>query len=245
MIMQQKNNISVFDTPVELTVAAAALIVTLAQEAIKARGRFVISLSGGNTPKQLYQLLSRPPFSKQMDWEKTFVFWGDERYVPPADEQNNAHMARVALLDHVPIPPENIYPIPVEPEPAAAARAYEDTIRSFFRTASPVFDLMLLGIGENAHTASLFPHTQVLAEREHLVKEVYIEELQMFRITMTVSLINCAHTILFLVTGKAKAEALKKILTAPFQPNIYPAQLIKAEQGRLYWYVDSDAAALL
>lgn len=246
MVMEQKNKISVFETPVELRVATAALIVILAQEAIKARGRFVIALSGGHTPEQLFTLLSKPSFSTQMDWNKTFVFWGDERCVPLNDPENNAYRAKTLLFDQVAIPSSNVYAIPVDLPPAEAAMAYENKIRSFFGTAAPVFDLILLGLGENGHTASLFPGTEVLQEKDRLVKEVYVEEQKMYRVTMTVSLINKARTIVFLVAGLSKATIVETILSASYLPyDKYPARLIKPEQGILYWYLDDAAATLL
>ncbi len=243
MILQ--NNIKIFPTTEELTKGAAQFIADVAQKAVAERGRFTISLSGGHTPEQLYALLAKPPFADSMPWSDTYVFWGDERCVGLDDKDNNAHMARVQLLDHVAIPASNIYPMPVDMTPAEAADQYEETIKDFFGDDAPVFDLILLGLGENGHTASLFPGTDVVTEARRLVKEVFVAEQDMFRITMTAPLINQARNIMFLVAGKGKAEILNTVLNKPVQPDKYPAQLIAIGMGNLYWYIDADAAMIL
>jgi len=243
--MMLQNNIKIFPTPSELTEGAAHFIVALAQKIVAEKGRFTISLSGGHTPEQLYALLADEPYVGQMPWSDTYVFWGDERCVGLDDKDNNAHMARVQMLDHVAIPAGNIYPMPVDLTPAKAADRYEETIRHFFGDGAPVFDLILLGLGENGHTASLFPDTDVVIEARRLVKEVFVEEQNMFRITMTAPLINQASNIMFLVQGKGKAEILNTVLNTPPRPDKYPAQLIAIGMGNLYWYIDEDAAMIL
>jgi 6-phosphogluconolactonase len=241
--MDQKNKIQVYPAAEELSEAAAEFIIHTAKNAVDNKGRFVISLSGGHTPEQLYILLSKPSFRDQMPWKKTFVFWGDERCVPSNDKQNNANMARTSLLDHIDIPSLNIHPIPVDLPPAEAAHEYENTIRNFFHEEAPCFDLILLGLGENGHTASLFPGTDVVSENERLVKEVYLAEQKMFRITMTAILINQAYNIVFLVEGEGKAVILDTVLNTSYQPDKYPAQLIIPVNGNLYWFVDKTAAS--
>ncbi len=243
--MNQQNNISVFATTAALAQATADLMIAIAKNAIENRGRFIVSLSGGTTPEYLYTLLTKPAYRDKIPWNKTFVFWGDERFVPPDDKQNNAHMAKTFLLDHVDIPAINIYPVPVDAEPAVAAEKYEASIKKFFGEQTPRFDFMLLGLGENGHTASLFPGTDVVFENRRLVKEVYVAEQHMFRITMTTALINKANNIIFLVEGENKAAILKTILSGTKQPDKFPAQIIEAEEGNLYWMVDKKAAALL
>lgn len=210
-----------------------------------ARGRFVLCLSGGNTPKGLYTLLSMKPYCDLVPWKYTFVFWGDERCVPPDDERNNAYMATSVFLSKIDLPSSNIFPIPVNLPPADAAKKYEETLKAFFRKEAPCFDLILLGLGENGHTASLFPGTSVLREKSHWVKEVFVEELQIYRITMTALLINKARQILFLVKGKEKSAILETILTVSLQPKKYPVQLIRPDQGEVSWYVDAKAASRL
>jgi 6-phosphogluconolactonase len=237
-----KNNLKIFQTDEALFKTTANFIIETANDAIEKRGQFVIALSGGNTPNQLYSLLATEEYQKQMPWKNTFIFWGDERVVGLDDKLNNAHVAMSLLLDKIEIPKTNIYPIPVNFSPEKAAEDYEQEIKDFFEYKSPCLDLILLGLGANGHTASLFPGTEVLHETKRLVKEVYVEEQKMFRVTMTVTLINLAHNILFLVTCKEKAEMLNIILNAPFQPEKYPAQLIKPVEGNLRWFADKDAS---
>jgi 6-phosphogluconolactonase len=239
------SNIKVYNTDSELFDATANFIIDLAAASIATTGRFTISLSGGNTPEKLYALLAKEEYASQIDWNKTFVFWGDERCVASDDPLNNAKMAKDLLLNKVPVPTENIFETPVGLSPAEAAIEYERQIKFFFDDLTPTFDLVLLGMGDNAHTASLFPGTDILNETTRLVKEVYVEEQKMFRITMTAPLINLAHNIVFLLTGKAKAKTLKTVLNAPYEPNKYPVQLIKPINGKLYWFVDAEAASLL
>lgn len=243
--MDQQNNVNIFETAASLAQATADLMIAIAKNAIERRGSFTVSLSGGTTPEYLYTLLTKPAYRDQIPWNKTFVFWGDERFVPSDDKQNNAHMAKTFLLDHVDIPSINIYPVPVDVEPALAAEKYEASIKKFFGEETPRFDFMLLGLGENGHTASLFPGSEVVFENKRLVREVFVAEQDMFRITMTTALINKAHNIIFLVEGESKAAILKTILGDTKQPDKFPAQIIKAEDGNLYWLVDKKAAALL
>jgi 6-phosphogluconolactonase len=239
--MADKTTLKVFETPDLMSEAAAEFIVHIAAESIAARGKFTIALSGGNTPGKLYSLLSSASYRERIDWKKTFVFWGDERCVPLDSERNNAHMAKTLLLDKIEIPSANIYPMPVDLEPAEAAKKYEETLKDFFGKDLPSFDLILLGLGDNGHTASLFPYTSVLIETHHWIKEVHVEEQKEWRITMTVPLINQAAHIAFLVSGKEKAEILQTVLNGPYQPDMYPAQLIKPADGHLLWFTDKSA----
>lgn len=245
MMNNQKYKLEVFETTGALNQAAAAFIIEAANKAVDANGRFIIALSGGKTPGNLYTLLAQPSFSNRMPWKNTFIFWGDERCVPLDDDRNNAYQARISLLDKISIPASNIHIIPVNLSPAEAATKYEQELNDFFGEEPKRFDCILLGLGENGHTASLFPGTKVLSDMEEGVREVYVEEDNMFRVTMTAPLINHAHHILFLVTGQAKASILEKVLTGSYQPEIYPAQLIKPIAGKLYWFVDHDAASLV
>ena len=243
--MQANYSLQVFDSTGLLCQAAATFMVDIAVKAVADRGRFTLSLSGGHTPEQLYGLLATPPFKEQLPWKDTYIFWGDERCVPATDERNNSNMAKRILLDKISVSSTNIYPVPVELPPAEAAIEYDREIKNLFKHHPPQFDLILLGLGENGHTASLFPGTKVLNETIHLVKEVYVEEQKMFRVTMTAPLINQAHHVLFLVTGKEKAPILKTILKDRYDPNNFPAQLIQPDHGSLYWMLDENAASLL
>lgn len=225
--------------------AAADLIIQLYEQAVAEKGSFTIALSGGNTPKKLYELLATPVYSKKINWKNVYLFWSDERCVPASDEENNSHMASQALLNNVPVPKENIFPVPVNFEPAKAATRYEQMIKTFFKDKKPHFDLILLGLGEDGHTASLFPGTDILNEKKILVKQVYLKEKKIFRVSFTLPLINDAKHILFLVTGKEKSSILKKIFTKPVKKPAYPAQQIKPVKGELFWYVDKAAASSL
>ncbi|MEO7264420.1 MAG: 6-phosphogluconolactonase [Ferruginibacter sp.] len=237
--------LEIFITADAFNKAAAEFIIDEAHKAIAVKGRFTLSLSGGQTPENLYRLLAEPAFSKRMPWKNSFIFWGDERCVPLDDDRNNAHQAKILLLDKIDIPASNIHIIPVNLPPAEAACQYEKIVKEFFKDEPMRFDLILLGLGENGHTASLFPGTEIIKEQTAGVREVYVEEEKMSRISMTPYLLNLSHNIIFLVTGKAKAEILNTVLHDAYQPDKYPAQLIKPADGNLYWFVDNEAAAML
>ena len=240
------NKISVFDNEELLSIAAADFIVKLGAKAIETNGKFTIALSGGSTPSKLFSLLATAAYSKAINWKQTFVFWGDERCVPADDERNNSYIAKQLLLNNVAVPAENIFTVPVKMPPEKGAYHYEQTLKIFFKNQQPAFDLILLGMGDNGHTASLFPHTPILNETKALVKAVYIKELNMYRISFTALMINFAKNILFLVTGKQKAGMLHTVLEGKINTEKYPAQLIKASKGsHLYWFTDKAAAAKL
>lgn len=222
-----------FDSKDMLARAAADYIVELAAESVHAHGQFTIALSGGTTPAVLFALLVKPPYIDKIDWKKTFIFWGDERVVPLDSPQNNAHNAKADLLDHIDIPAENVFPIPTNLPPAEAAIRYENILKQFFKADLPKFDLILLGMGDNGHMASLFPHTTILHETHAIVKEVWVEEVNMERISFTAPLINNAKHILFLVAGKDKEDMLNKVLEGEYKPEDYPAQLIRGAS----WFV--------
>lgn len=226
--------VKIFKTPETLNEGVADFIVSILVKSIAERGRCVISLSGGETPKKLYALLAQPQYSRQLDGEKIDIFWSDERCMPMDNEENNAHQVKLILLNKISIPSSNVHPIPVNLLPEKAAEEYEKTIRRFFKQEKPRFDLILLGLGEDGHTASLFPGTSVLLEKTETVRSLYVEEQAMFRVTMTAPLINTAGTIVFLVSGAKKAKIFKAVLSEPYQPDNYPAQLIQPKDGRLY-----------
>jgi 6-phosphogluconolactonase len=240
MYMEAEKNIQVFQQSDELSFAAVSLIISLAKESVALRGRFVLALSGGKSPNTLYAQLADLPYSQQMPWAQTFVFWGDERCVPFDDPGNNSFNARSALLNKVSIPESNIYPVPVNLTPSEAASKYEQDLFTFFED-TPRFDLVLLGLGENGHTASLFPNTPVLNEQVPGIREVYDAEGKSARVTMTAPLINLARHILFIVTGQNKSSILQTMLTTSYSPEKYPFQLIKPSDGELQWFVDKEA----
>jgi 6-phosphogluconolactonase len=237
--------IRIFTDLEDLSRAAAEVFAAEARQAVQARGRFVVALAGGSTPRRAYQLLAREPFRELVPWRYTHVFWGDERCVPADDPRNNALMARQALLDHVPVPLEQVHPMVCSCSPSESAAKYEALLRGFFAAGRPRFDLVLLGLGENGHTASLFPGSSVLKEQQRWVAEVSLAEEVLHRLTLTAAAINHAALAVFLVSGSDKAPMLRKVLEGPRDPYNIPAQLIKPADGGLLWLVDRDAAGLL
>lgn len=238
------SEIRVFPDSRALANAAAEYFVNTARDSIAERGRFTVSLSGGNTPRALYALLATEFFAKQVDWARVHIFWGDERCVPPDHAESDYLMARESLLDFVPIPSTQIYRIQAENDPVQAAADYEALLKAFFPN-TPNFDLLLLGMGDDGHTASLFPHTTALHEKQRWVIENYVDKLGVWRVTLTLPALNAARRVLFLVSGDAKAEPLRKVLQGIYQPDEFPSQSIKPLSGHLIWMVDAAAAALL
>ncbi len=238
-------NIQIYPDLGALSTAAAQLFVSRAEQAVQAHGRFAVALAGGNTPRSSYELLSESPFREQVPWDKVHVFFGDERCVPADDPRSNQKMAREALLDRVPIPPSQIYPIPCEASPDEAADRYETLLRGFFAGHSPDLDLVLLGMGEDGHTASLFPGTPALEEQVRWVTWVCPPSQELCRVTLTAPVINQAAAVAFLVSGEGKAGALREVLEGPHAPRRLPAQLIHLSGGQPLWLVDAAAARLL
>jgi 6-phosphogluconolactonase len=237
----------VFSDAEQLNEALAQWIVSTAKESVARQSRFTIALTGGSSPKKLYQLLTQPPYKDELFWKDTYVFWGDERFVPQEDDRYNAKMAYETLLNHIPVPRDQIYPMPYSTviPPEEVARQYENLLRNHFNTSAPQFDLILLGMGDDGHTASLFPRTPVLDEKERWVRDVYHTGQQMYRITLTAPLINQAKKIAFLLFGENKAQVLQNILEGGYQPQQLPTQLIKPLSGELHWFMDEAAASKL
>jgi 6-phosphogluconolactonase len=225
--------------------AAAAYFVQLSRQAIDRQDYFTVVLSGGSTPKRVHELLGQPPYRDQVDWPKVHVFWGDERCVPLDHPQSNAKMAFDTLLNHVPIPREQIHVMSGELPPAESAAQYEAVLLKYFPDGMPVFDLLFLGMGDDGHTASLFPGTAVLQEKTHWVKENYVEKMNVYRITLTAPAINQADAIVFLVAGAGKAQVLHEVLEGPYQPERLPSQLIRPGNCEAFWLIDEAAAANL
>ena len=225
---------------------AAEEVVHLANEAVAARGRFTIALSGGSTPKSLFNLLATNA-KTTLPWDRMFFFFGDERHVPPTDPDSNYRMANEAMLSKVPVPPANVFRIEAEnPDAEAAAAAYEQTLRKFFQVAAgevPKFDLILLGMGPDGHTASLFPGTAGLQEKSRLVIANWVEKLKTHRLSFTFPLINAARCVAFLVSGTDKAPALKGVLEGSAPGEQYPAKLVAPKDGKLIWFLDRAAAS--
>jgi len=228
--------------------AAAEQVVTRANTAVSEYGTFSIALSGGSTPKRLYSLLADPsaPYRSRIVWERVHVFFGDERHVPPDDPQSNYRMARETLLDRVPIPAENVHRILAERPAEEAASLYEEDLRAAFSLGPggvPRFDLVLLGMGEDGHTASLFPGTAALAERHRLAVANWVPRFSAFRITLTLPVLNSARADVFLVAGRDKAGPLAAVFGPSSAQDAYPCQLVRPAAGELIWLVDRLAAA--
>lgn len=237
-------SIKVYKDAQELCEAAVKLFIRMADQSIAEHGRFAVALSGGRTPNFMYDLLAQPANADRIDWKNVFVFWGDERYVDFDNKENNSYQAKQHLLDLVPIPEANIFRIPVNGDHEADAKSYETTIRHFFAPGEPVFDCIFLGMGDEGHTASIFPGSALLYEKKSLVKDVYVEVKKMQRISFTPPLINASRKVVFMVTGKEKAEAFKEVTEGEYNPGLYPAQIIKPVNGKLFWMVDEAIATL-
>jgi len=223
--------------------ALADFIASKATESINILGRFTIALSGGSSPKKLYELLASDGYRNKIQWEKVFFFFGDERYVPLYHKDSNYLMAERSLFEPLRIVQDHVFAVNTALPPADAARDYEQKIVEHFNGEACRFDFVLLGLGDNSHTASLFPHTKVLHEQQSLVKEIFVDEVNMYRITFTAPLINAAHNVVFLVYGNGKAEAVHHILEDETNVDAYPAQLIKPLDGELSWFLDEGAAS--
>ncbi len=242
--------IRIFPDAEAVSHAAAEEFVRVAREAVSARGRFTVTLSGGTTPQRLFQLLAAPPFRDEVDWSKVEVFWGDERSVPPDHKDSNYRMAREAMLDRLPtLPAAHVHRLEADrADRDAAAREYEALIaRGFgvpFPGTPPAFDLVLLGMGPDGHTASLFPDTTALSEKTRWVVVNYVPKFATDRLTLTVPILNRAREVLFLVAGTDKTIPLAEVLEGPPDTNRLPSQLIRPE-GRLVWFVDRAASSRL
>ncbi|GAC1304055.1 MAG: 6-phosphogluconolactonase [Mucilaginibacter sp.] len=236
--------LNIFNTENEVLAALAAHFVQIANESIAKHGKFSVALSGGSSPKKLYELLASS-FKTSLDWNKVYFFFGDERNVPQNHPDSNYLMAKKALFDPLKIDVSNVFPVDTSLDPKDAAQRYEAEIEEFFEDEELSFDLILLGLGDNSHTASLFPHTPVLHDRTPGVKEVFLQDQQVYRITLNAPLINEAQHIAFLVYGGAKAIAVHHVLEDDEDIEEYPAQLIEPIIGDMQWFLDHDAASML
>lgn len=232
-------------TPDEVLSQLADFIVALATSRLATQDRFTVALSGGSSPKKLYTLLASPAYRTRVRWEQVVFFFGDERYVPPTDAESNYRLAHDTLLGPLGIAPAQVVAVDTSLPPAAAAQDYSRQIAQFFGAAPPRLDLVLLGLGEDAHTASLFPGTSVLQATAAGAEAVFLEAKQVYRITLTAPLLNQADTVAFLVYGPEKAAAVQQVLAQPKGVAPLPAQLIAPASGRLHWFLDEAAAARL
>jgi 6-phosphogluconolactonase len=225
-----------------LSVAAAKWIADRINDTLKTKDRFTIALSGGSTPKRLHELLAQAPYKETLDWSKLHVFWGDERAVPFEDSRNNAKMAYDTLLDFVPVPASQIHVMRTDIAPEQSATEYEKILHEYFDNTPYSFDLVLLGMGDDGHTLSLFPGMPIVHEEKAWAKSFWLQAQDMYRITLTKTIVNKSACVAFLTAGTAKAHALKEVLRGVYNPDLYPSQEIKPS-GELHWFVDEAAAA--
>jgi 6-phosphogluconolactonase len=242
--MPERGELQIYRDSQAVTRALAELFVATGRMAAAERGSFHVSLAGGETPRAAYQQIGREPLRDELSWSDVFVYFGDERCVPPTDEQSNYRMAQRAFLDAVGIPRANVHRIAGEADPGHAANQYATIQRTDLGNA-PQFDLFLLGMGPDGHTASLFPGTSPETDSDSLVRAVYAESQMMWRVTMTPKVINLAHTVVFAVEGAEKAQAFADVYEGPVDPVKYPAQIVRPRSGRLIWLVDELAASML
>jgi 6-phosphogluconolactonase len=236
--------VNVFKTSEQIIEELAKLIIETGKKAIAENNQFTLVLSGGNSPKKLFQLLASENYKNQLDYSKVFFFFSDERYVAHTHPDSNYLMAKESLLDPLAIADEQVFKVDTSLDPASAAQDYERHICKFFND-EPVFDFILLGLGDDAHTASIFPNTPLIWIDEEMVKEVYLEDKQVYRISFTAPLVNKAKNVAFLTFGENKADAIKAVFEHPKDYKSYPAQLINPENGELYWFVDETAMSKL
>lgn len=237
--------IHTYPTPADLSRAFADWLVEYAHTVVQQRGRFTIALSGGSTPQQLFELLASDEYRDKLPWAQWHVFWGDERAVPFSDERNNARMAYHTLLDHVPIPAEQIHVMRTDMAPDASMAEYDQLLHQYFDRHQTTFDLALMGMGDDGHTLSLFPGTPVVHENNAWTAYFFLESQFMDRLTVTAPVINQSACVAFLVTGEKKAHALREVLEGEYNPDLYPSQVIKPANGNVHWFVDEVAAGLL
>lgn len=240
------NDIETYNKIENLLSALAETIYNVSKDAIRERGQFNFVLSGGNSPQKLYELLASEAFKNKVDWSKTYFFFGDERFVPENDLQRNSLMAQKSLFDPLEIKNSHIFKMDTTSSAKATAQKYAEIVEKHFQNRKVEFDFILLGLGDNAHTASLFPNTAVLQETEATIKSVFVKEVDMYRITMTAPLINQAKHIAFLVYGKDKADAVYHVLKdSEGTIEQYPAKLIAKNKDKVEWYLDEDSASRL
>jgi 6-phosphogluconolactonase len=233
----------IYKDPSAISHALAEWITSDIETVLKTANRYTWVLTGGNSPKQLYELLAKPPFRDRIDWSKLHIFWGDERAVPFTDNRNNAKMTYEHLLSQVPVVPAQVHVMRTDIAPEQSAVEYEKMLHTYFTGTAPTFDLVLTGMGDDGHTLSLFPHTPVIHEKAAWVKAFFLEPQEMFRITLTAPVVNRARKIAFLTFGDNKAKALTSVIKGGRNIDQYPSQIIQPLTGELHWFVDEAAAS--
>lgn len=234
-------HLHIYKNAEETTTALAAWIIMLIQKTLEVKDRFTLALSGGETPKKLYQTFASDAYREKIKWDRLHIFWGDERFVPFTDDSNNAKMAFDNLLSKINIPAEQVHTIWTDVTPEASAKQYENILHKYFDDKQTTFDLVLLGMGDDGHTLSLFPDNEVLNDKNSWVSAVSSKE-KGERITLMPAVVNQSAAIAFLITGDSKARILEKVLETQ---NNFPAQLIQPANGELYWFLDEEAAKYL
>jgi 6-phosphogluconolactonase len=240
--MKTGGNIHVSKDAGALSRAAAEWIVDYIKVVLDKNDRFTIALSGGSTPKKLFELLATEKYSSQIEWSRIHFFWGDERHVPFTDDRNNAKMAFDTLLSKVPVLESQVHKMNTALDPDAASNDYEHTLRTYFQESGASFDLVMLGLGDNAHTLSLFPGYDNIHEKKKWVMNFYLAEQDTHRITLTAPIVNRAARVMYLVAGASKAVPVYEVLYGEHEPDLYPAQLIQPYSEKPYWFLDKAAA---
>lgn len=238
-------NLKVFPSKPELVKAVAERMVQSIAKAVRETGSCSIALAGGSTPRDVYARLAEPAYQNRISWKIVHLFWGDERTVPPDHPDSNYRMAQEALLNHIDIPPENVHRMSGETTPDSAAAKYAEILHNHFSSSQPQFDLVLLGMGDDGHTTSLFPETTALDEIDKTVAAVFVPKFDTWRITLTLPVLNAAKEVVFLVSGSSKARMIAHIAKLDQPVKSTPASLIHPANGTLTWMLDADAAALI
>lgn len=237
--------LNIYDSKEKLSEEMTSWMCDLINSTLQDQEFFTLALSGGETPQMLYKKLASEEYKEKINWKRVHIFWGDERVIPFDDDRNNAKMAFKNLISQITIPPAQVHKMRVDIEPLFAAKDYENVLQTYFGNTEKSFDLILLGVGDDGHTLSLFPGSLVVDEKQHWVNAVYNEKQKMYRITLMPSIVNKASHIAFMVTGENKSEILYRIIEGQYEPNVLPAQLIKPENGELHWFLDKVAAEKL
>ncbi len=237
--------LNIYDSKEKLSEEMTSWMCDLINSTLQDQEFFTLALSGGETPQMLYKKLASEEYKEKINWKRVHIFWGDERVIPFDDDRNNAKMAFKNLINQITIPPAQVHKMRVDIEPLFAAKDYENVLQTYFGNTEKSFDLILLGVGDDGHTLSLFPGSLVVDEKQHWVNAVYNEKQKMYRITLMPSIVNKASHIAFMVTGENKSEILYRIIEGQYEPNVLPAQLIKPENGELRWFLDKVAAEKL
>ena len=238
-------NIHAYPNKEKLVAATTERVVDSIGQAIQQAGLCNIALSGGSTPGGVFSLLASNPYRDRVDWSRLHLFWGDERMVPPEHQDSNFRMVQETLLDHIKIPDENVHRMRGEIAPEEAAAEYAELLHDHFKGSLPCFDLILLGLGEDGHTASLFPETDAVEEYEKHAVAVFVPKLSAWRVTLTLPVLNAARKVLFLVSGKSKSEIVQRIMSNKQPAKELPATMVNPQNGELHWMLDSEAMVLI